>query len=97
MVYMYMSVLCLAPTYESMLMILEILKIMPSNRAKAVFDTAKTSSYHINSIAQCRQSTKMTSVFKLVLNGRGGNKRYDFEAESPKHAGTWSWFFLFMA
>ncbi|KAM6492498.1 Stress-activated map kinase interacting protein 1 (SIN1) domain containing protein [Amanita muscaria] len=61
--------------------------IMPSNRAKAVFDNAKTSSYHINSIAHCKQSTKMTSVFKLVLNGRaGGNKRYDFEAESPKHA-----------
>ncbi|KAF8634851.1 hypothetical protein AX17_004099 [Amanita inopinata Kibby_2008] len=62
--------------------------IMPStNRAKAVFDNAKTSSYHINSIAQCKQSTNMTSVFKLVLNGRaGGNKRYDFEAESPKLA-----------
>ncbi len=70
-------------------MILGILKIMPSNRAKAVFDTAKTSSYHINSIAHCKQSTKMTSVFKLVLSGRGGNKRYDFEAESPKHASTW--------
>ena len=63
-----------------------MLKIMPSNRAKAVFDTAKTSSYHISSIAQCKQSTKMTSVFKLVL---AGDKRYDFEAESPKHAGTW--------
>ena len=61
---------------------------MPSNRAKAVFDNAKTSSYHINSIAHCKQSTKMASVFKLVLNGRGGgNKRYDFEAESPKIAG----------
>ncbi|KAF8630237.1 hypothetical protein AX15_003038 [Amanita polypyramis BW_CC] len=61
--------------------------IMPSNRAKAVFDNAKTSSYHINSIAQCKQSTKMTSIFKLVLNGRGsGNKRYDFEAETPRHA-----------
>jgi hypothetical protein len=70
-------------------MISKILKIMPSNRAKAVFDTAKTSSYHISSISQCKQSTKMTSVFKFVLNGRAGDKRYDFEAESPKHAGTW--------
>lgn len=65
-----------------------ISKIMPSNRAKAVFDTAKTTSYHISSISQCKQSTKMTSVFKFVLNGRAGDKRYDFEAESPKHAGT---------
>lgn len=62
---------------------------MPSNRAKAVFDNAKTSSYHINSIAQCKQSMKMTSVFKFVLNSRaGGIKRYDFEAENPKLAGT---------
>ncbi|PFH50491.1 hypothetical protein AMATHDRAFT_3880 [Amanita thiersii Skay4041] len=60
--------------------------IMPSTK-KAVFDSAKTASYHIDSIAYSKQSTKMASVFKLVLNGRGsGNKRYDFEAESPKHA-----------
>ncbi|KAK2459608.1 hypothetical protein APHAL10511_008363 [Amanita phalloides] len=56
--------------------------IMPSNRAKAVFDTAKTTSHHIKSIVQCKQSTKMTSLFKLILSDR----RYDFEAESPKAA-----------
>ncbi|KAG6849750.1 hypothetical protein H0H93_005548 [Arthromyces matolae] len=63
--------------------------IMPPTykAAKAVFDTGKTSSYHIKSIADCQQSAKTSSVFKLVLNRAGTNKRYDFEAESPKLAG----------
>ena len=65
-----------------------LLQIMPSsNKAKAVFDTGKTSSYHIKSITDCQQSEKTSSVFKLVLNRGGANKRYDFEAESPRHAG----------
>lgn len=58
-----------------------------ANKAKAVFDSGKTSSYHIKSIADCQQSTKASSIFKLVLNRGAGNKRYDFEAESPKLAG----------
>ncbi|KAG7450808.1 uncharacterized protein BT62DRAFT_536965 [Guyanagaster necrorhizus] len=59
--------------------------IMPStNKAKAVFDNGKTYSYHIKSIVDCQQSTKSLNIFKLVLTG---NKRYDFEAESPKLAG----------
>ncbi|KAG6874010.1 hypothetical protein C0995_007967 [Termitomyces sp. Mi166 len=63
--------------------------IMPStNKAmKVVFDSGKTSSYHIKSIADCQQSAKTSSVFRLVLNRGGTNKRYDFEAESPKLAG----------
>ncbi|KAG5640657.1 hypothetical protein DXG03_007647 [Asterophora parasitica] len=63
--------------------------IMPStNKAmKAVFDSGKTSSYHIKSIADCQQSAKTSSVFKLVLSRGGTNKRYDFEAESPRLAG----------
>jgi len=60
---------------------------MPStNKAKAVFDNVKTSSYHIKSIAGCHQSTKSSSIFKLVVNRDGGVKRYDFEAESAKLA-----------
>lgn len=60
---------------------------MPAaNKAKAVFDHGKTSSYHIKSIADCQQSQKSSS-FKLVLNRASGAKRYDFEAESPKMAG----------
>lgn len=67
---------------------------MPStNKAKAVFDSGKTSSYHIKSIADCQQSAKSSSTFKLILNRGTGNtnKRYDFEAESPKIAGKLSW------
>ncbi|TFK66345.1 hypothetical protein BDN72DRAFT_844502 [Pluteus cervinus] len=62
--------------------------IMPTaNKAKAVFDSAKTSSYHIKSIADCQQSAKTSPVFKLVfLTRKGGTKRYDFEAETPKLA-----------
>jgi hypothetical protein len=45
-------------------------------------------SYHINSIAGCQQSTKSSSTFKLIFNRDGAIKRYDFEAESPKLAGT---------
>ncbi|KAG5352304.1 hypothetical protein C0989_002906 [Termitomyces sp. Mn162] len=65
--------------------------IMPSSTNKAmkvVFDSGKTSSYHIKSIADCSQSAKTSSMFKLVLNRGGTNKRYDFEAESPKLAGV---------
>ncbi|KAG6885778.1 hypothetical protein C0993_009883 [Termitomyces sp. T159_Od127] len=64
-------------------------QIMPStNKAmKVVFDSGKTSSYHIKSIVDCQQSAKTSSVFRLVLNRGGASKRYDFEAESPRLAG----------
>ncbi|THV04470.1 hypothetical protein K435DRAFT_649347, partial [Dendrothele bispora CBS 962.96] len=68
--------------------------IMPSTnnaaKAKAVFETGRTSSYHIKSIVDCQQSTKSPHIFKLVLNRvdrSGSNKRYYFEAETPKLAG----------
>ena len=61
---------------------------MPStNKAKAVFDSGKTSSYHIKSIADCQQSATTPSIFKLILTRGAKSKRYDFEAESPKYAG----------
>ncbi|KAJ7201648.1 stress-activated map kinase interacting protein 1-domain-containing protein [Mycena pura] len=63
--------------------------ILPTaNKAtKAVFDSGKHLSYHIRSIADCQQSTKSSAIFKLVLGRTSGKKRYDYEAESPKHAG----------
>ena len=64
---------------------------MPSaNRARAVFDTGKTASYHVTTIANCSQSSKNSALFKLIINRAGANppKRYDFEAENPKLAGT---------
>ena len=66
----------------------ELEQVMPStNKAKAVFDSGKTSSYHIKSIADCQQSATTPSIFKLILTRGAKSKRYDFEAESPKYAG----------
>lgn len=63
---------------------------MPSNKAKAVFDSGKTWSYHIKSIVDCQQSTKSSATFRLVLNRASANKRYDYEAESAKLASQYS-------
>ena len=64
-----------------------------SHRAKHVFESGKTSSYHLKSVVACQQSSKNSSTFKLVVRGNAErNKRYDFEAESPKLAGVYSQF-----
>ncbi|KAG2140578.1 stress-activated map kinase interacting protein 1-domain-containing protein [Suillus clintonianus] len=64
------------------------LHIMPStNRAKAVFDSGKTVSFHIKSIIQCQQSAKSSTLFKIIVQRDSGSKRYDFEADTPKLAG----------
>lgn len=61
--------------------------IMPStNKAKAVFDSGKTVSFHIKSIIQCQQSAKSSTLFKIVVQRDSGSKRYDFEADTPKLA-----------
>ena len=54
--------------------------------AKAVFDNGKTSSYHINSVVSCQSSKSSSSAFRIVVHRDGGNKRYEFEAESAKLA-----------
>jgi hypothetical protein len=61
---------------------------MPTtNKARAVFENARTMSYHIRDIKGVQQSAKSSSTFKLfVLRGEGGVKRYEFEAESSKLA-----------
>ncbi|OJA09315.1 hypothetical protein AZE42_07476 [Rhizopogon vesiculosus] len=62
--------------------------IMPSaNRAKAVFDSGKTVSFHIKNINQCQQSAKSSTLFKIIVQRDSGSKRYDFEADTPKLAG----------
>ncbi|KAJ3918263.1 stress-activated map kinase interacting protein 1-domain-containing protein [Lentinula edodes] len=62
--------------------------IMPSTNkaAKAVFDSGRTISYHIKTIVDCQQSSKTPLNFKLVYSRAGGDKRYLFEAETPKLA-----------
>ncbi|VDC07496.1 unnamed protein product [Peniophora sp. CBMAI 1063] len=62
---------------------------MPSNKAKAVFESGKTSSHHIKSVVAAQQSHKDSSTFRIVvhrLRENGGNKRYDFEASSAADA-----------
>ena len=61
---------------------------MPSaNKARGVFDSGKTVSYNIKSVVNCSQSSKASSNFKLIVKRDGGDKRYDFEAESSRIAG----------
>lgn len=56
-------------------------------KAKHVFDSGKTSSYHLKSVVACQQSSKNSATFKLVVHsGADRNKRYEFEAENPKLA-----------
>ncbi|KAF9220725.1 SIN1-domain-containing protein [Gyrodon lividus] len=61
--------------------------IMPSaHKAKAVFDSGKTLSFHIKSVLVCQQSQKTSTLFKIVVQRDNRNKRYDFEADTPKLA-----------
>jgi hypothetical protein len=54
--------------------------------AKAVFDSGKTSSFHIDSVASCQTGKSSSSAFRIVVLRDGGNKRYEFEAENAKLA-----------
>ncbi|KAF8442403.1 stress-activated map kinase interacting protein 1-domain-containing protein [Boletus edulis BED1] len=61
--------------------------IMPSaNKAKAVFDSGKTLSFHVKSVLVCQQSQKTSTLFKVVVQRDSRNKRYDFEADTAKLA-----------
>lgn len=64
---------------------------MPSsNKARVVFDSGKTVSYHIKSVVNCSQSAKASTLFKITFKRDGGDKRYDFEAENAKQASEWN-------
>lgn len=59
-----------------------------ANKAKNVFESGKTVSYDIKSIVAVQQSGKNSSTFKLIVpRDAERNKRYEFDAESPKLAG----------
>lgn len=61
---------------------------MPAaNKAKNVFDSGKTVSFHVKCVIVCQQSQKSSSLFKIVVQRDSRNKRYDFEADTPKLAG----------
>ncbi|KAI5478231.1 stress activated MAP kinase interacting protein Sin1 [Pseudohyphozyma bogoriensis] len=50
------------------------------------FDGGRTSSFHISNIHECKVSRRAPNSFKLLVQKDRVDKRYDFEAESPKQA-----------
>jgi hypothetical protein len=62
--------------------------LLPSaSKARAVFEIARTMSYHIRSVAAVQQTAKASATFKLIVQRNEGAKRYEFEAENPRLAG----------
>lgn len=78
--------LCILEVARSLIFAKHI-QIMPS-ATKALLDSMKTSSYHIKSVKSCAVSKKGGAAIKLIVRRDGGNKRYDFEADTPALAGT---------
>ncbi|CAG8546454.1 9399_t:CDS:2 [Ambispora gerdemannii] len=64
----------------------DYIHIMPSE-SRTMFDSMKTSSYHISSVTSCKQDKKLSTNFKLVIDRESGNKTYDFEAVDARQAG----------
>lgn len=60
----------------------DYIHFMPS-ATKALLESAKTSSYHIKTVINCILTKKDAASVKMIVRRDGGNKRYDFEAESP--------------
>ncbi|CAG8496978.1 1415_t:CDS:2, partial [Cetraspora pellucida] len=63
----------------------DYIHIMPSE-TRTMFESVKTSSYHITSVMSCKVNKKAPANFKLVIYRDSGTKTYDFEAESTKLA-----------
>ncbi|CAG8473488.1 16_t:CDS:2 [Acaulospora colombiana] len=59
----------------------DYIHIMPSE-TRTMFESMKTSSYHIGSVMSCKVDKKAPTNFKLIINRNQGTKTYDFEAES---------------
>jgi hypothetical protein len=49
---------------------------------RTLFDSPKTSTFHMNQVMKCKQSTKVPANFKIVVRKTSGPKRYDLEAVS---------------
>lgn len=63
----------------------DYIHIMPS-ASKALFDSMKTTSFHISLVASVKQSGR-SGNFKINVWREAGQKRYEFEAENGKQAG----------
>ncbi|KAJ9123570.1 hypothetical protein QFC24_003785 [Naganishia onofrii] len=63
----------------------DYIHIMPTD-TRAFFDSMKTSSFHATSITACKQYGKTPSSFRIIVWRDGAEKRYEFEAESPRES-----------
>ncbi|RHZ47334.1 hypothetical protein Glove_585g44 [Diversispora epigaea] len=63
----------------------DYIHIMPSE-TRTMFESMKTSSYHIGLVQSCKVNKKIPTNFKLVIYRNSGPKTYDFEAESKSLA-----------
>ena len=61
---------------------------MPSESRSAFFDSMKTTSFHISLMASCKLSGR-SGGFKIVVWRDAAQKRYEFEADTPKQAGEY--------
>lgn len=59
--------------------------IMPPEN-KNLFDSVKTTSFHINSVVSCKQMKKSWPSFKMSVQRERDVKIYEFEAASPQEA-----------
>lgn len=60
---------------------------MPSTTDnKGMFEGGRTTSFHISMVHDCKVSRRAPATFKMLVTKNGHEKRYDFEAESPKQA-----------
>lgn len=64
----------------------DFLHIMPPEN-RAMFDTIKTSSYHISSVHSCKSSKKAAHHFRLVVYRDRDTKTYDFEGTTATETG----------
>ncbi|KAK4701076.1 target of rapamycin complex 2 subunit MAPKAP1/AVO1, partial [Phenoliferia sp. Uapishka_3] len=63
----------------------DYIHFMPSD-SKGMLSGGRTSSFHISNVHECKVSRRSPSSFKLLVQKDRVDKRYDFEAESPKAA-----------
>ncbi|KAI7859145.1 stress-activated map kinase interacting protein 1-domain-containing protein [Circinella umbellata] len=63
----------------------DYIHIMPPEH-KGMFDSVKTTSFHVNAVISCKQSKKAPANFKITVLKDQSHKAYDFEAMNGKEA-----------
>ncbi|KAI8371491.1 stress-activated map kinase interacting protein 1-domain-containing protein [Radiomyces spectabilis] len=63
----------------------DYIHLMPPEH-KGMFDSVKTTSFHVSAVRTCKQSKKVPSNFKIVIMKERDYKTYDLEAENAKEA-----------